>query len=123
MHIAPDLKIHEDNLYDKTMTNSWEWAEENELSYDDSEFVDLNNFGDEWNTQPYIHEKHLLYLRKGEKTLEFAKKVEISTENTKNDNDLALSLEPNNIESLNPKSGSSTWLLEQNPAPPILYLR
>ena len=52
------MKIDEYNLYDKSAPNSWELADEEWLSNDDTLFADPNEFEEEIENQLYVLEKN-----------------------------------------------------------------
>ena len=120
VHVARDVKIDEYNLYDKSVTNSWELADEDWSSNDDAEFADPNDFEEELDGQLYITEKNPLQLGKGEKNYEPIEE-ETPAENAENDSDSALSSLPDHMNFSNDEPGPSTRRSQRNSTPRILY--
>ncbi len=120
VHVAWDVKIDEYNLYDQSATNSWELADEDWSSNDNSEFANHNKFEEELDGQLHTTEKNPLQSGKGEKTYEPIEE-EIPAENAENDSDSTLSSVPDHMDFPNDEPGPSTRRSQRNSTLRILY--
>lgn len=106
LHVARDTKIDEYNFYNKLAANFWDLVYEDQSSNSNFKFTTFNKFEDELN-QPYSQKKNTLQSQKGKKILELTKK-ENAVDNLANNNNLAISFVPNNIDFLSDKLSPST---------------
>lgn len=88
--MAQNVKIDKYNFYDNLATNLWKLADKEQLSNNDTEFVDLNKFEKKIKDLLHITEKNLIYSNMKEKNYELIEE-KIPLKDARNDSDLTFS--------------------------------